>query len=325
MTNYGGKDYNNKAGATIKALREQKGLSQKNLIKHDVPTEQICSVRTLRRIEKGETTISLEILRKLLYALNVSEIEFADMLYGQDKYKFQNDFNEIWDLIFDEKYDKANDKLNTLKSKSYYDIDLPYVAQAMLLCKGILEKNTNTDYQKSYEVMHEALCKTLPSTPFKNGKISTEYISSHILTLNEYRIITVIANLLGHLDRKRFKIDILKATYTSLSNKEVDRELRKKLLPNVYYNLSNALIDERCYNDALNICIEALIFCKQYKLYKIYGEIIYNKAKSLLFLDDIVKATEIFRLSYNVFIAQGDDNKASFVKNTVLQKYNIRI
>ena len=71
---------NNLLGQRIKKLRKQKGMSQEFLAE-----ESGLSLRTIQRIEKGETNPTGESLKRLSNALNVNPDELIDWSIKEDK------------------------------------------------------------------------------------------------------------------------------------------------------------------------------------------------------------------------------------------------
>jgi transcriptional regulator with XRE-family HTH domain len=73
-------EYNKKIGLAIKLLRYQKKMSQRELSKCDIPSETICSEKTLRRFEQGKTSPSVYELKRLLIVLEVTIAEFESLV-----------------------------------------------------------------------------------------------------------------------------------------------------------------------------------------------------------------------------------------------------
>ena len=71
---------NNYLALRVKELRNQKGMSQEFLAE-----ESGLSLRTIQRIEKGESNPTGESLKRLANALNVSPDELIDWSVKEDK------------------------------------------------------------------------------------------------------------------------------------------------------------------------------------------------------------------------------------------------
>lgn len=317
-------EYNKRVGAEIRRLRKQKNISQIDLCKSDSYLGRICDRRTLIRVENGETAATPAILNKLLAALRVSPLEFAYMVDGQEMIDFQHDFSEIWEMWFNRQHEEATRLLDILKTKPYCDITNPKVKQATLLFDALELVDVKKDIIGCLNVLHKAINIT-SSCIFEENEIDFGFISNHIFTLNEYRILKLLAIVKTRLGEPEASIFLLTAMCESLCNKKVDVEVRNRLLSNVYYTLSEELINTGQYQDALSFCEKGLLFCKQINNYKVLPFLLYNEAKALFFLNDMVHAEEKFKQSYNAFLALGNEESALRTKEWAAEKYQILI
>ena len=76
------------------------------------------------------------------------------MLDGGSIIEFNNAFDDIWGLIFNHAYAQAEEKLKTLKAQEFCDTSIPYIAQILLLCEGVIFWGLHKDYEKSYRFLH---------------------------------------------------------------------------------------------------------------------------------------------------------------------------
>lgn len=309
-----------KIGNTIRQLRERKNMSQAELCKPDF-ADKICSMRHLSRIENGETTPHPRTLYRLLEGLGVSLSEFTHLIAEPDIANFQHDFSEIWDLLFEKRYEKAASLLDALKTKPYCNIDNPLIEQALLMCDAsfVDAKNNNNGCLTH---LHKAMRLTSPHV-FENNELSHNYISRNMFTLNEYRILMYFAIIKSRLGFTNECILTLSAMCESLNNKKIDVEIKNRLLPTIYYNLSDELIDSKCYEEALSYCEKGISLCKKAKNYKTLPHLYYSIAKVFIILGNKDRAEENFRQSYNIFSAHGDNETALQVKKLVATKYNL--
>jgi len=314
---------NKKVGEAIKQLRKQKKLTHAQLSKSDNPSETICSEKTLRRIEKGEILPSEAILNGLLSVLGITRAKFYNLVEGQDMTNFQNDFAEIWQLCFKGQLQDARKQLDILKLEDYCNTNNPMIAQAVLLCEGRLQADIDKDYQGCLNTLYNALRLTCPSIIPQDGKIKYRMVSGCVLTLNEYRIISLISSMKGVVGQRAIAIKIFNAMCKSLNNEKIDSGIRNTFLPTIYYNLSDFMIDEKRYNQAFDVCEQGIEFCKRIDNLKLFPKLLYNRAKALHYMKDKERATKGFRNAHDTFIAHGDYNAAEFVKKTVAEKYQI--
>ena len=114
----------------LQTRREMFGLTQEQLC------EGICSVKSLRRAEKGQTDMQREILKKLLNRLGLSGQMQWSRLITSDREVIRM-AEELADYINDRKFSVASKQLESLKSR--IDLDIPQNKQYFLEKQALLE------------------------------------------------------------------------------------------------------------------------------------------------------------------------------------------
>lgn len=114
----------------LRTRREMFGLTQEQLC------EGICSVKSLRRAEKGQTDMQREILKKLLNRLGLSGQMQWSRLITSDR-KVIRMAEELAGYINDRKFSVASKQLESLKSR--IDLDIPQNKQYFLEKQALLE------------------------------------------------------------------------------------------------------------------------------------------------------------------------------------------
>ena len=304
-------------GAAIRLLRKKKGLSQKALA--DLAS---CSRDTIMRIENGTRDAHPHTLHNILGVLGVSFEAFSSHIYGTDMQAFNDDFARVWDAGFAGEYDTMAILLAELKCKGYYDVNIPTIAQAVLLCEGVLASAYN-EYSKSLEMLYDALQLTTASILSECRKLSYIDISASTLSINEYRILKGIAKSKFGAGQHQESIDIYQAIITSLERKNTGYELQKKLLPGTYFNMSNRLLDLKCYDSAFDITNHAVDFCHKAKEFKLIGHLLCNKGRVFYYMGNIEQATFFLQKSYETFVTHGDTSSAEHLKKIAMEKYGI--
>ena len=314
--------YNKAVGMVFESLRLQRKLSRRKLAE----LSGACSAKTIERIEKGMCALTDHVLTRALPYLGVFKHEFYNMVEGREiPTSFKNDFDEIWQLCFKRKFQDALANLETLKSKDYCNTSNPKINQAILLCESLLEVNIHNNHNGCLYTLYNALRITSPLIISPDNEINYKQVSQHAYTLNEYRILNLIATSLDETNRRNPAIRILTAACKSLEAKKIDSEIRRKLLPTVYYNLSNFYINEGEHKKAFNICEKGIEFCKSENNHKIFAKLLYNRAKSLNSMGNKQEATNGFKHSHNTFLAHEDYENANLVKEIVAKKYQIHL
>lgn len=113
----------------LRTRREMFGLTQEQLC------EEICSVKSLRRAEKGQTDMQRETLKKLLNRLGLSGQMQWSRLITSDREAIRM-AEELADYINDRKFSVASKQLESLKSR--IDLDIPQNKQYFLEKQALL-------------------------------------------------------------------------------------------------------------------------------------------------------------------------------------------
>ena len=114
----------------LRTRREMFGLTQEQLC------EGICSVKSLRRAEKGQTDMQRETLKKILNRLGLSGQMQWSRLITSDREVIRM-AEELADYINDRKFSVASKQLESLKSR--IDLDIPQNKQYFLEKQALLE------------------------------------------------------------------------------------------------------------------------------------------------------------------------------------------
>ena len=114
----------------LRTRREMFGLTQEQLC------EGICSVKSLRRAEKGQTDMQRETLKKVLNRLGLSGQMQWSRLITSDREAIRM-AEELADYINDRKFSVASKQLESLKSR--IDLDIPQNKQYFLEKQALLE------------------------------------------------------------------------------------------------------------------------------------------------------------------------------------------
>lgn len=114
----------------LRTRREMFGLTQEQLC------EGICSAKSLRRAEKGQTDMQRETLKKILNRLGLSGQMQWSRLITSDREVIRM-AEELADYINDRKFSVASKQLESLKSR--IDLDIPQNKQYFLEKQALLE------------------------------------------------------------------------------------------------------------------------------------------------------------------------------------------
>lgn len=311
------------SGSIIRKLRKESGLTQAQLSKHGQKNE-ICSERHLRRIENGDTEPTPFILNKILKVLGVSSSDFARMLDDDESVtEFLYEMSSIWSLALDARYEEAAEILEKLKANDKYDKNNPKIAQSILMYEGSVVKNFHNNYELSAKMLYEGICLTVPSAKSKDDEGSLNYsvIARRSCSWIEYRMLLLLANSNCELGNLEGALDICDAVMKSLNRKETDGDIRSRLRPVVFFNLSEVYLKKGFYEEALEASSMGIA---EYK-YVFIERLLQSKAKALYCMNNTKDAATAFRQAHEVFKLQQRGNLAEIFKNEVAEKYQIII
>lgn len=150
----------------LRTRREMFGLTQEHLC------EGICSVKSLRRAEKGQTDMQRETLKKLLNRLGLSGQMQWSRLITSDREVIRM-AEELADYINDRKFSVASKQLESLKSR--IDLDIPQNKQYFLEKQALLAFEQGKVTREEFVKMEkEALECTLENLYRKENVYLTE-------------------------------------------------------------------------------------------------------------------------------------------------------
>lgn len=150
----------------LRTRREMFGLTQEQLC------EGICSVKSLRRAEKGQTDMQRETLKKLLNRLGLSGQMQWSRLITSDREVIRM-AEELADYINDRKFSVASKQLESMKSR--IDLDIPQNKQYFLEKQALLEFEQGKVTREEFVKMEkEALECTLENLYRKENVYLTE-------------------------------------------------------------------------------------------------------------------------------------------------------
>lgn len=316
---------NENIGAVIRHIRKSKGLTQAELSKEGTRSH-ICTIRHLRKIERGQITPNAPVLNQLLAVLGVSLADFALMLYGEQMIVFNNEMEAVRNLFFEEEYALAEEKFEKLRQQDFFDTTNPIILQSVLLYEGMILKYRHKQHQACLEKLHEAL-RVTSSKILKNNVPNVSYIAKNPLSLNEYRILMMIVNAEEGIEEEfgstSGRIEILSAMCESLENVVMDSETRNKLLPAAYFNLSNTLLADGEFTKAMKVAEKGIALCQEAKVFRLFGKLLWNKGRAFFHLNDKIRAIEYFQKSHDSFILHGSTETAEYLRKSAAERYGV--
>jgi len=304
-------------GAFIKEKRKQKSLTQKELAQM-AP----CSIKTLQRIEQGIVTAYMHTIHQILPILDISFEDFECMCYGVDIRIFYSEVERTWDKGVAEKYDEMAELVIKLKEQ-YGELNRPTIKQVVLLLEGAVLCDKYNDCDASLTTMYKALKLTATGIVSNANSINCQKVSDRIFNLHEYRILRFIAILHAMLGEVNKSLELNKAIVVSLEKDTNDYGVQKKLMPAMYFNLSNDMINNHDYAGALVLVEKGLNCCYQTNEFTHLGNLLWNVGKASYYLGNIKKATASFKESYSFFISKKKHDTAKHLQAIAKENYKV--
>jgi len=310
----------NQVGSLLKQLRLAKKLTQEALAE-----KAHCDKRTIIRVEQGQASPSVDTFRFILHALGTDESEFFAKLYNIDMRQFNNDFEEIWDLSFTNNHQTASTNLDALKDKDYCNMDVPVIKQAILLCEAVRQSYLHKNYITCFDVCCEALQVTVPNILAEDKTVNCKKVVSLAPTVNEYRVLNIIANLKERFGQQQQALDISSALVVSLESDMVNYSIKKKVLPLAYSNFTHRLLTDKLYAKALEIAERGLHFSRKVKEFGYFNGIMCHKGTALYYMGDTKQAKICLKQAYDGFVKHGNTEYAEIMRESAKMQLGIDI
>jgi len=311
-------DQNLNISNLLKQLRSEKDLTQEQLAE-----KAHVHVKTIRRIELEKSSPNVETLRLILHALGINESEFYAQLYNIDMRQFNSDFDEILDLNSTNNHQAANIKLDELKAKGYCNMAAPTIKQAILFCDAVELYYLHKNYVSCFETCCEALQVTISNILSEDKIVDYEKITTLVLTINEFRILNIMANASEQIGHQRQALEISSALLVSIENNTINYNIKKEVLPLAYTNFSHRLLNGKSYAEALEVVERGLEFSRNVKEFKFIGELLCHKGTALHFLGEDEQASKLLHQAHDTFIKNGDTEYADIMRESAKQLLGI--
>lgn len=296
------RDNINILGMRLKATRLQKGLTQSKL------AENICTQALISNLEKGvgNENPSSQTLYLLSERLNVS----MSYLYGQDNYVFSDVENELGEAKI--LIEKAKARRDYITLKYIVENEMKNVATFNFKTTQYLEwhralyiYNLEKDYIKAKEIISKAL---IPETVNTNLDIILQNINielSHAVILNKEREYAAAEEII------KACLEKYELTNNSFSVGELDIHLQNKII----FNLSVSYVNRQMYQEALEICLDAIKRSKDNNYMGLLGDLLFQAGHSYIKQNSSKKGLKLIREALSVLEIQGNIEMTKIVED----------
>lgn len=270
-------------GTFIKKMRRQRGLTQKEL------AEGIISEKSLSRIETKVQLPSKLTLDALMERLGLNAERYFSTFLCSEDYEILDMQNKLTDYIRLRDLERAGKLVAALDENPGFQEGL----NRQFLLHAIVSIDTlSRQYSlNSLELLLQAIHITIPDFELSD-------IPGYLLTSLEIRLINMLAVAYARQGETEKAISILSALKQSMDSSYVNRKERAQNYPLVLYGLSKYLGLAKRFDEAIAICDEAVIICRENDNLLHLPKILFNKAYCLNQKGDTAPCRRLIHQAY---------------------------
>lgn len=296
----------------VKELRVQKGLTQKQLC------EGICTQEELSRIERGKRRPTYVVLSQLLQRMGEDPSKYyTDIITTEDK--------EIIDIkaqltnLLREKTEQADSQVElmvlNLENSSKFKTG---VNRQFLLHM----KSTLAFHRKDYANMHQYAVDALQIT---KPSFDEELINSYILSIDEIKLVNLIAASYGSTSFLEKSTEILLKLKVSMDMNYLEEEQKYKIYLHLLHNLTKNLGLLKRYTECVPLCESGITLSNLHRDSFFPPLFIFNKACCLLYLGQTEDGICLANEAYAVFSATKRNTELSMLSNFMQNEFNVTL
>ena len=296
-------------GSTIRRLRKQKGISQKEL------SSRVVDVSTLSRIERGLIMPSKFVIEALFGRLGQDPNKIAHFYMTGDFVHMQKIIDKIDTAIGYRKSDELEALISQLENDKKY-ADQPMLEQYVLYAKGTLELIKQSP-KAGLAILEQAIRITVPD-------FAPELIPDYLLTVLDRRIVITLAVLernLGNIDKAVELYYGMKNNYNRHVNDRADLGGNYTVL---LFNLVICLTELKRFDEVLSLCQECRKICIETGYGFVLPSITCYKAivRHELKMDG---CCELFKQSYYGCVLFELHKDSEFVKKAAMERLRLEL
>jgi len=299
-------------------------MTRKSLsITQEQLSEDICSVETLSRIETGKQNPSRDVYELLMERMGRVRDRAYSILSISD-FKVLEKMQLFEEAILSYDYHRAEYILEEIMKKpGNTNLDKQFIIRANSLVNYRLGRISTDEFL-------EELIKAIRITIPKFGDIS---LVNWPLTYNETNIILNISTAYAEKQDYQKGINILEEAYSAIKKSYMDEEFRNTMQVIILNNLSKwyGLLEE--HQKAIDVSIEGLKLCKEYKISSVLPNLLYSYAwnmeqlidKGVLSKENKRECINLLKQAYYISCAVQYPYGEQFLKNHLKVQYNINL
>lgn len=294
-------------GKLIASTRNKYKISQETLC------DGVCSISTLSRIENGAQFPTWKVGNGLLERLGLSQID-TTIYMSNTEIERNNMELKITRMLATSNYEIEEILAQYWDEKS----DISILEQQFYYCAvGIVRHYKEKKSEEALQILMKAIRLTMP-------RFSIDQLENiKMLTFDEITILNNIATityLLGDTYHGKKLMFFLKEHFEKIN---MDEEEKAKKYPMILFNLSNWLLDDERFEEAVSMCDLGIDYCITQGKLTLFPFLLFNKGNALAEQQRIDEAREMFLESYYVFRASKQVENADQVKQSAKEMFDL--
>jgi transcriptional regulator with XRE-family HTH domain len=297
------------AGDTIKRLRKQRAMSQREL------SQSFMCRSHLSRIENGETNPSKETLMILFERLGYNPNLPLEFFLSEKESKYHAEIEKIENLLKRRQTQEANVLIMRLENDKEF-VRSESNKQNLLYFKAASLFYENKEAGPIIELLMKAIKISAP-------KFKEEAISDYFLTKNDISIINMLSTMYGQTNQLERAIDLQYQLKENFDNQFMDNESKGRHYPMVILNLAELLTKTKKYEEAIKICDIGIKFCRSTSHKRLLPMIVHDKAICLYEIGEKEECEKLLRQAYYAYEMHEMPKYMEAIKNYVQRRPDI--
>lgn len=292
-------------GSFIKELRIERGYSQEELC------YGICSTGNLSKIENGIRMPNRKTIEALMQRLGYEDVflQFSSREEIEQERLCEKIVRKLSEKDFEELEELLKEFEATISEEDILNSQYCKFTEAMIHeAKGAATETVIRE-------LEEALRMTKPGYTTENAKMKG------LLTYNEIIILINIANNYVAYDRTK-ATNILFGLKEYMDTHVLDERERVKKYQVIIFNLSDIMVDEKRYDEAIELCDLGIEDSKNNNRLRLFPYFLANKGFALLGKGEEEQAREQLKRAYHMWDAMDNENECQRLIQYLKEKWN---
>lgn len=293
-------------GSFIRDLRIERGYSQEEL------SYGICSTGNLSKIENGVRVPNRKTVEALMQRLGCEDV-FLQFSSREEMHQ-ERLCEQIVGRLADKDFDGLEEALKEFEA-SISEEDI-LNSQYCRFTKAMINQAKGVSREDVIEELEEALKMTKP------GYTKEKFNINGLLTYNEIVILINIANTYAKKDNEK-AIEILSGLKQYMDTHILDGQERIKKYQVIIFNLSDIMVDEKRYDEAIELCDLGIEDSKINNRLRLFPYFLANKGFALLGKGEEQQAQEQLRKAYHMWDAMDNEKECQRLIQYLKEKWNV--